>query len=221
MHHRVTDLAVLKLYHCNNVTIIRRQHRNRNRNRSNLWLEIPEKGCNKHGDKISDIRNHIVLNGYFSKQQTNHARRSTKAGKWGIRQTLCYENEPNPWNETWHLLMIIPALLTGLSSSTFSTFPNFFREIQDHFRKQEPNQVYQVTVREPRQVPFSFRKPIKERPHHQQRRPQKQPSRYEFDLKQNITPTTPMAQNSYATITAKCSWRNHRRTLFPLRKLNK
>ena len=24
MHHRVTDLAVLKLYHCNNVTIIRR-----------------------------------------------------------------------------------------------------------------------------------------------------------------------------------------------------
>ena len=32
MHHRVTDLAVLKLYHCNNVTIIRRQHRNRNRN---------------------------------------------------------------------------------------------------------------------------------------------------------------------------------------------
>ena len=33
MHHGVNDLAVLKLYHCNNVTIIRRQHRNRNRNR--------------------------------------------------------------------------------------------------------------------------------------------------------------------------------------------
>ena len=40
-NYRVSDLSVLNLYHCNNVSIISRQHRNRNRTAYELkWLWI-------------------------------------------------------------------------------------------------------------------------------------------------------------------------------------